>query len=182
MEIAKLIVQLIGFIAWPLVACVIGWRLIVELQNGLVGKIVQPGGTIEYGGAKFTIAKIEASLAEDGIPLETPSFARIESDVHIEGADNLSPYDIVMTAWGELARTVNDIAVSHDGYDDLRQVWSNIEILRDKSIVSQKIFESVRSLQAVRNGIRRTGVANSSDAQSYAQSAFSLSKQLKALT
>jgi hypothetical protein len=187
-EIAKLVVSLVLGLAWPIVALIVGFRLIAELKGGLVAKIVQPGGTIEYGGTKLTVAKIEtverelqAEAAVEGHTLVEPTYASTDASSDLSIDENLTPYEVVMTAWGELARAITDVASKYDGEDDLRKVWGNVETLRDKSVIVQAIFDQVRELQTARNSVRRTGDISRDAATSFARSAFALKQKFERL-
>jgi hypothetical protein len=179
-ETARLFVTLIGYLAWPFVALVVGLTLVKKLEGGLLAKIVKPGGTIEYGGMKLTVSETteQAKLAVETakIPLETPYYAEQIQDGLNPNIEDLSPYEVVMTAWSDLAEVITQLAADHDGYDDRRQVWANVETLREKGIIDHNTEAAVRSVQAARNSIRRTQAVDRVTALKYAQSAYSLKK------
>jgi hypothetical protein len=181
MRVLELTVLLIGYIAWPTVALIVGLRLVTELKGGLLAKIVRPGGTIEYGDLKLTVSAAAHEVEQAGITLLTPEYAEPLPAGADAKADELSPYDLVMTAWGDLAETVTQLAVQHRGYDDRRQVWANAEKLLKKGVIDKRTFEALRSVQAARNSMRRTGAIDSDSAHSYAQSAYSLKKHFESL-
>jgi hypothetical protein len=179
MEVAQLLVTLVGYLAWPVVALIVGLMLVRKLEGGLLAKIVKPGGTIEYAGMKLTVSETEQAkqaLESAGIAIELPNYVEPIMDGRGPSAENLSPYEIVMTAWSDLAEVITQIATSHDGYDDRRQVWSNVEILREAGVIDHNTEAAVRSVQAARNSIRRTGSVTRETASDYAQSAYSLKR------
>jgi uncharacterized protein YutE (UPF0331/DUF86 family) len=173
------LVTLVGHLAWPLVALIVGLRLLAELKAGLITKIVNVGGSIEYAGLRLTVseaADAKKSVESAGLVVETPTYA-IPAQVGDDNwADNLSPYELVMTSWNDLATVITKLAALHNGYEDKRQVWTNVEILRDKSVIPQAIYDAVRSVQAARNSIRHTGNVDQETAISLAKSSFSLMK------
>jgi hypothetical protein len=185
MEAAKLLVSLVGYLAWPVVALIVGLSLIRELKGGLLAKIVQPGGTIEYGGMRLTVAEeteqAKHSVEALGIRLETPGYAEAEPDAYDPKVDSLDAYEIVMTAWSDLAEVITQLAVKHDGWDDRRQVWSNVEILRDAKVIDHNTEAAVRSVQQARNSIRQKGEVSRETAKEYARTAYSLKKRFDEL-
>lgn len=178
MEFAALLFDFVARMSWPVVALILGRMILKELNSGLVAKIVQPGGSIEYGSVKLTVSELDEAKAKVesvvGSVEETPEYAEKSISTNIQFEENFSPYEIVMTSWGDLANSITSLANSHDGYNDRRQIWSNIEILREKGVIDPNTEAAVRSIQIVRNGIRRTQRVTESEAKKFAQSAFAL--------
>lgn len=186
MKILELAVTFVGHIAWPIVALIIGLKLVSELKSGLLAKIVRPGGTIEYAGVKLRVSEdteqARHSVEALGIKLETPNYAEpVDAGPYDPKIDDLPPYEVVMTAWSDLAEIITQIAVRYKGYDDRRQVWANAEILRKKKVIDANTLEAVRDVQSARNSIRRTGEVDRDTARSYARSAYSLKKAFEAI-
>ena len=182
MRVLELLVSLVGHIAWPLAAIVIGLKLLNEFRDGLIAKIVQPGGSIEYAGVKLKVSEqIEKAHAEvqaaglEGAESEAPT---IDSQFYEE---DWAPYDIVMETWGELAGAVTRLAVKHGGKNDQRHAWSNVKLLEQKGVIDPAKAAATLSMQSARNSIRRTGDVGIKGALDFAASASALSEYFDGL-
>jgi hypothetical protein len=180
MEFFALVVELIGHIAWPIAAVVAVMFAVRKLEGGFVQKLLPTGGSLKYGEAEIVVRTAVENAQEavqDTEALIVEPLYAIDSPNNAE--ENLSPYELVMTAWDELASVVTEAAVRHDGYDDLRQVWSNLEVLNEADLITRKEFNAVRSLQQARNSIRRSQSVDDWSAKSYATNAHSLAQSLQ---
>ena len=71
MEYYKIAVELIGHIAWPLVAVFIFLWLVKEINAGLLQKIFKDGGSLMFGGRKYQFKKAWIKLR---VKLKRPEF------------------------------------------------------------------------------------------------------------
>ncbi|MFG1362707.1 hypothetical protein [Xanthobacter versatilis] len=158
------LVQLIGYIAWPITAIVLTCLLVREIKAGLVQTLFQGIGSLRVAGFELTkqvetavqLAKSEAQAAN----IEVVPPAESETIQAEEGEEELSAnalYDQIQDAWTEIAEVVTDLAVQHGGYRDQRKVRENLLLLVEKGAIEANLFDVIRSIQQLRNGIRRAG-------------------------
>jgi hypothetical protein len=117
------ITTIIGHLAWPVTAIVLGLVFIKELKAGLLGKILPHGGSIEAGTFKFQTNAARQSARSAAVP--------VADSIEIEPEKGLTPYDQVMDAWRQLAESVTAAAVRQGGVDDQRRIYANLDILRE---------------------------------------------------
>lgn len=173
--------DLIGKLAWPLTALILGFALLRELKGGVLGRIIPPGGSLRYGEFSITNAIVAAkeALAGSDVPVLSPAYA----ETALSGnAEELNPYELVMTAYSGMAAAVAELAERYGGWNDQRYVWDNIDLLLKKKIIDQSLYDAIRSSQQNRNGVRKMG-ADSVDeaaARSFATIAYSAEHALRA--
>jgi hypothetical protein len=181
MKFIELFVVLVGHLAWPIVVLLIAWKLIKELNSGLLAKIVRPGGTIEYAGMKLRVSE-EVEKAQEDIVKAGLTIAPQAGEPQSEDFDeNSTPYEIVMDAWADLADAITEVAMTFGGKNDRRQVWANAELLKEREIIGSDTVNAVRSLQSARNSIRYMGDVSIADAKSFSGSALPLTRYFEEL-
>ena len=177
MKIFELLVSLVGYIAWPIAAIIIGFKLLHEIRDGLIAKVVQPGGSIEYAGVKLKVSeqieKAHAEVQAAGLESQDANTLTIDSVFYEE---DYTPYDMVMETWAELADAVTALAIKHGGKDDRRRVWENIKRLEQAAVIDSAKADATRSIQSARNSIRRTGEVGIKGATDFAASANALTE------
>ncbi|NKL38782.1 hypothetical protein GFL49_34820 [Rhizobium leguminosarum bv. viciae] len=164
------ITALVGHLAWPLTALLLGIMVLKELKGGLISALMPNGGSIEAAGFKLqTNAAKQAARKANVAVVDEP---KAESD------KDLSPYEQVMDAWRELATALTAKAVELGGADDNRKIYLNIEILREKGVYDTDVLSSVRDLFQARNSARKLGADSlaEADAESFVQTAKALTQ------
>lgn len=129
---------IIGHLAWPVTAAVLGLLLVRELKAGLLGKALPNGGSFEAAGFKLQTFATKQSAKK--------AYLAVAEDVEIGPERGLSPYDHVMDAWRVLADAVTASAVRHGGVDDLRRINPNLETLRAARVSDPELLEGVSNL------------------------------------
>lgn len=178
-EISIALIALIGSALWPGVAVFGILYILKALKSGWLQRVLPEGGTISFGDAKLEVGR-SLQHAEDVADklTEVPKVAEITAAD--EKADRESePYDIVMDSWYSLADSITKFSVQHGGYDDRRQVWSNLEILVDKSQLREAEKGAVRDLQKARNSIRRLKAVDRETAVRFAETARRLTRSFE---
>jgi len=181
--IFELVVTLVGHLAWPVAAGALGFLLLRELKSGLLQKVLRSGGSIEAWGTKITVEAVEnakVATASANVRLVKPVNP---PDGGIDDWEKPTPYENVMLAWTDLASAVVAFAKVHGGFDDQRRVRENVDLLVEKKLIDPALGVAIRSAQSARNSIRRTGPQSVEleAADSYAETAYSLSQVLDAL-
>lgn len=174
-DVAVALIQLVGASFWPAVAIFGIVYFQKALASGLLQRVLPNGGSISLGDAKFEVGRSVQNAEEAADSLATvPKEAIVSQADQIED-ENSNPYDLVMDTWNELANSVTKYSVKHGGYDDRRQVWSNLEILVAKGKLLEAEMGAVRDLQKARNSIRKLGIVDKATAIKFAETARRLS-------
>lgn len=161
------IVQLIGHLAWPVASIILAILLLRELKAGLIKTVFREIGTLRVGNfeiTKYVEGAVEQAKSEaQAANIEVIPVVESEEERAGEGEEELSAnalYDQIQDSWTEIAEVVTDLAVLQGGYRDQRKVRENLQILVDRGVIDASLFDIIRSLQQIRNGIRRAGPGN----------------------
>lgn len=143
--------NIIGHLAWPVVALIIGYWLVRELRNGLLVSLFPHGGSLEAAGIELEVKAAEAALAAAGVEKIASPTRESAPDV----IQDESPYETIIASWREVSSLIADLAAKHGGRRDARYAYDNIALLEDKQVITDDIGNAARALFRARNSFRR---------------------------
>ena len=170
-DIAVALIKLVGAALWPLVFILIAAYLFKALKSGVLNSILPHGGAISYGDARLEVKRALDNAESSTEAVSSASELPVLSETDAALDEEAEPYDLVMDTWYDLSDAITNFAVKHGGDADRRQVWSNLERLVDKNIISEAQKGAVRDLQKARNSIKRLQVVDRESAKNFAETA-----------
>lgn len=157
-------VLLVGYLAWPITTLIIAAIVIYQIKDGLLQKLMTGITHLKVAGVEVTkevereVASVAKEAEQANIEVRAKeSPAPAEAQTAAVDGEVVAPYDQIQDSWTDIAEIVTDIAVAHGGVRDQRKVKDNLILLADQNVIDTRLFDLVRSLQQVRNSVRRTG-------------------------